>query len=235
MKKVILTAVLSGLGYLAIGQSTNSFLEGTIAAGQRKFSGSAAYRYQWNLGKKRKLSIGVGGRITTFRGTDLYYETAPANITSGKTGVTVIFTETIAANIDSVQMASSSLTAINAMISLAYRPCARWEIGFNIDAIGFTLGNEKNAQYINESQTTETTASPTRFNLLLTSDNDLGTLNSELWLAYGISEKMHLKIGYQFLFTEYTTATAVQTFPEPNDRFRNKGSLIALGVIYRLR
>lgn len=222
-------------GYAAAGQGTSSFTEGTAAAGERKFSGSVAYRYQWNLGKKQRFSIGVGGRVTTFWGTDLYYESAPAQITSGKTGATVIFTETITANIDSVQLGSSSLAAINAMISLAYRPSTRWEIGFNIDAIGFTLGGEKSGRYINGTQTASTTASPTRFNALFTSDNDLGTLNSELWLAYGISENTYLKIGYQFLFTEYTTATEVQTFPEPNDRFRNKGSLIALGVIYRLR
>jgi hypothetical protein len=235
MKTLLLAAAFASCGYFAYAQRTSHFIEGTLAAGQQKFSGSAAYRYQWNLGKKQKFSIGLGARLTTFTGNNQFFETAPAQITSGKTGLTVIFTETIPENIDSIQIANPAMTMLNAMITLAYRPHSRWEIGFNIDAVGFTLGGEKQAQYWNGSQATPTTASPTRFNALLTSDNDLGSLNSELWLAYGISQKTSLKIGYQFLFTEYSTATNVQTFPEPNDRFRNKGSFLALGVLYKLR
>ncbi|MDZ7646567.1 MAG: hypothetical protein U5K54_04975 [Cytophagales bacterium] len=39
-----------------------------------------------------------------------------------------------------------------------------------------------------------------------------------------------LKVAYQYLFTEYTTDTEVQQLPEPNDRFRNKSSMLSVGI-----
>jgi hypothetical protein len=75
---------------------------------------------------------------------------------------------------------------------------------------------------------------PTAFNVLLISDNDHGTLNSELYAKYYFNEDWGIKIGAQFLFTEYTTDTEVQQFPEPNDRFRNKSLMLAIGVIRKL-
>ena len=78
-------------------------------------------------------------------------------------------------------------------------------------------------------------AKPTSFNILLISDNDRGSLNSELYGKYYWNEKWGVKLAAQFLFTEYTTDTEVQQFPEPNDRFRNKSLLIAAGISYKLK
>jgi hypothetical protein len=55
-----------------------------------------------------------------------------------------------------------------------------------------------------------------------------------LYLKYYWSEKWGAKLGAQFLFTEYTTNTEIQQFPEPNDRFRNKSLMVAFGVTYKL-
>ena len=77
-------------------------------------------------------------------------------------------------------------------------------------------------------------AKPSAFNILLISDNDRGSLNSELYGKYYWNEKWGVKLAAQFLFTEYTADTEIQQFPEPNDRFRNKSLLLALGVICKL-
>jgi hypothetical protein len=77
-------------------------------------------------------------------------------------------------------------------------------------------------------------AKPTSLNLLLVSDNDKGSLNSELFARYLIGEKWGIKGGVQFLFSEYTTDTELQQFPEPNDRFRNKSLMFSAGVSYKL-
>ena len=77
-------------------------------------------------------------------------------------------------------------------------------------------------------------AHPTPFNVLLISDNDRGTLNSELYANYFLNEKWGLKLAGQFLFTEYTTQYEIQQYPEANDRFRNKSLLLAIGVVRKL-
>jgi hypothetical protein len=61
-------------------------------------------------------------------------------------------------------------------------------------------------------------------------DNDRGNLNSELYVRYFFTDAWAVKIGLQNLFTEYTTNSKVQQFPESNDRFRNKSMLMSLGI-----
>jgi hypothetical protein len=178
--------------------------------------------------------LGTGVRMTSFFGQRLYYQTAPASITSGKTGPGVFFTENIPENMDSLLISNPQMYALNALISIHYQISGKFSIGFTIDAIGFTAGPKQNGNYINGTTGSITESKPTTFNLLLISDNDLGTLNSDLLLAYKLNEKIKLTAGFQFLFTEYTTSTNVQQLPEPNDRFRNKGSMASMGVIFTL-
>lgn len=203
-----------------------------VAESQGTFAGS--YVYDWNLGKNKKFIIGVGGRITTYVGANQYYTTAPADITSGSTGPGVFFTEDIIENIDTFLIAKPRVVAINAMINLGYMVTQKISLGFNIDAIGFSVGNKTRGNYINGSQGQNVEAKPTAFNLLLVSDNDLGSLNSEFYGKYNLNEKISLKAAFQFLFTEYTTEIPVQQFPEPNDRFRNKSSMFSAGVSFNL-
>lgn len=206
---------------LAIGNS-----EGTLAG---------AYIHNWRLGKRQKFEVGVGGRLTAYFGANQYYSTAPAKLTSGSTGPGVFFKENITANMDTFLIAKPRVLAFNAMINLGYHVGKNVTLGFNIDVIGFSVGSEKSGNYINGSQGQNTTGKPTPFNLLLVSDNDLGSLNSEFYGKYMLNEKLSVKAGFQFLFTEYTTITEVQQFPEPNDRFRNKSGLFTIGVSLTLK
>ncbi len=201
-----------------------------LAFGSGEGTFSAAYVHNWRLGKKQKMEIGVGGRLTAYLAANQYYSTAPAKITSGGTGPDVFFTEIITDNIDTLLIAKPRVLGINSMINFAYSVTRKFTMGFNIDVIGFSLGSEKNGNYINGTQGQNTMAKPTSFNLLLVSDNDFGTLNSEFYGKYKVNEKLGIIAGFQFLFTEYTTATEVQQLPEPNDRFRNKSGLFTLGV-----
>lgn len=208
-------------------------LSGSIGSGQGSIA--ASYIHNWHLGKKQKLSIGAGARFTSYFGSNQYFVTAPAKITSGSTGPGVLFQENIPANLDSLLVASPSMNALNLSINIGYRITPKLSAGFNIDAIGFSFGGEKEVKYVNGTTVVNTTAKPTVFNALLISDNDLGTLNSELFATYLLNKKWSAKLGYQFLFTEYTTATNVQQFPEPNDRFRNKVSALVIGVRYQIQ
>ncbi len=129
---------------------------------------------------------------------------------------------------------SPQTNSINASINIDYKISSKITVGFNIDAIGFSFGAEKKGNYINGTQGKNTEGKPTAFNVLLISDNDQGSLNSELYLKYLCTDKWAIKTAAQFLFTEYTTETEVQQFPSPNDRFRNKSLLFAVGISYQL-
>ncbi len=211
-----------------------SYSDATIGIGSNQGALSLSYGYDWRLGKRQKFGLGVGGRFTTYLGQNQYYETAPAKLTSGSTSPGVIFENTITANIDTLLIASPQVNMFNVFINLSYAVGKKFLVGFNIDAIGFSFGGPRSANYINGSTGSITSANPSPFNLLLVSDNDLGSLNSELYLKYQWTDRWSFKGGIQFVFTEYTSVTQVQQYPEPNDRFRNKSLLGALGVSYRL-
>ena len=214
--------------------STNSIDLG-LAFGSSQGTFAGAYIHNWLPGKKHKVEVGVGGRLTTYLATNQYYSTAPAKLTTGSTGPGVFFTESITANIDTFLIAKPRVLALNAMINLGYRLTEKFTLGFNIDVIGLSIGSKKTGNYINGVQGQITTGKPSPFNLLLVGDNDLGSLNSEFYGKYKVTEKLSVKAGFQFLFTEYTTDTEVQQFPELNDRFRNKSGLFTAGVSLALK
>ena len=189
------------------------------------------YRF---LGKKRNIEIGAGIRFTSYFAESKYFITAPARVTSGKTGPAVFFIENIKANIDSLLVPSSQVNALNLSVNFGYHISQKFYAGFNIDAAGFSFGAKQNVNYINGTTAVNSTAKPTAFNLLLVSDNDIGTLNSEFFVTYKVNQNWSVKAGYQFLFSEYRTVTNAQQIPEPNDRFRNKVSAFIFGVRYQL-
>ena len=236
MNKLFWLLLLFPVAHCGFGQSNKTSANSAdatlgIAGNQGAFSLSVLHT--WKLGARQKFGIGVGGRFTTYVAQNQYYVTAPASLTSGSTGPLVIFKDNVDANIDTLLVKSPQVNSFNLFIDLNYTFNNKWRAGFNIDAIGFSFGGSRQANYINGSTGKITQASPTPFNVLLVSDNDRGSLNSELYVNYFINDTWGVKAGAQFLFTEYTTTTKVQVYPEENDRFRNKSLLLCLGVTRR--
>jgi long-subunit fatty acid transport protein len=198
--------------------STVNYGSITGAIGNSQGSISIDYFHLWKLGKAKKIEIGVGGRFTSYFGSNQYYSSAPAALAND------------VAKTDSILLGSPQVNAINLAVNLGYRLSPKIGLGFNIDALGFTLGSKKNGTYLNGTQGEATSGNPTSFNVLLVGNNDRGTLNSEFYARYFFNEKLAIKIAYQFLFTEYTTDTQIQQAPEANDRFRNKAGLFSLGI-----
>lgn len=238
MKKVVLlSSLLLSFTYLiAQKKPIEKSISLSTAFGNSEFSTVFMYQHMRNLGKKERFKIGGGIRLTNYFGFNKYFTTAPAKLTSGQTGPGVLFSEDLSQNIDTVLFKTSQVNALNLSINFEYQLYKELRLGFNIDAIGISLGGNKNGSYLgNNGIGAATSAKPTFFNLLLVSDNDLGTLNSELFAAYQYNKKWSAKLGFQFLFAEYTTKTKVQTTPDfqQNDRFRNKSAAISLGLIYQ--
>lgn len=212
----------------------STYLNFTGGVASYRGSFSLSYLHHWRIGEKKKIGLGVGGRFTSFVGANIYYITAPAELTSGSTGPFVIFKENIDENIDSLLIKSPFVNSLNLMVNIDYRVAEKVVLGFNIDFIGFSFGGNREANFISGVTGKITEASPTPFNILLISDNDRGSLNSEVYVKYFFKEKWAANIGAQFLFTEYTTETHVQVYPEENDRFRNKSLLFSLGISHKL-
>ena len=197
---------------------TVNFGNFTGAIGSNQGSVSLDYFHLWKLGKAQKIEIGFGGRFTSYFGSSQYYSSAPASLAADEK------------KSDSLLLQSPQVNALNLAINLGYRISPKFGVGFNIDAIGFSFGGQKEGAYINGNLGQTTSAKPTSFNILLVGNNDQGSLNSEFYIRYFFKEKLAVKLAYQYLFTEYTTETKVQQLPEPNDRFRNKAGLFSLGI-----
>jgi hypothetical protein len=215
-------------------QSTEH-LELTFSGSGGQYSAALSGAKLYGFGAMKRFKAGFGLRFTSYFGNGQDYLTAPARLTSGKTGPTVIFTEDIPANFDTLSLPSSQVNFLNASIFLQYSILPRLDVGFNIDAIGFSFGGEQSGTFMalqsDEAalHNTRQSARPTSFNLLLSSDNDIGSLNSEFFLRYWIKPAWGIKAGYTFLFAEYTTN---RELTYDNDRFRNKAGMFMLGLTY---
>lgn len=203
-------------------KESSDFVSISGGIGNKEGSIYGAYLHTWKLGKARKIEIGTGVRLTSYFSKGKYYTSAPAKLAN--TGD----------NIDSLFISRPQLNSFNLAILLAYHITPRITAGFNIDALGLSFGGNQNATYLTEGASLVASAKPTSFNILQVGNNDKGMLNSEFFIQYRILNKSSLKIAYQYLFTEYTTTTAVQQIPEANDRFRYKSGLLSVGISYLL-
>ena len=213
------------------GYRYNNNYDLAIGAGNG-FSTALSWSHFHKIGKKGKFQIGYGLRLTSLFGSNVAHITAPAKLTSGGTGLGVIANEIIEANLDTLTLNSMQVNSLNLSINLQYAFSEKLEIGFNIDALGFSFGGEQKGNFVAASQkrvTSQETAKPTAANVLLTSDNDIGSLNSEFYLRYWLSPKWAIRGGLTFAFSEYTTSRKL-TFD--NDRFRAKVLMPMLAVTF---
>ncbi|MBC7450549.1 MAG: hypothetical protein H7259_03575, partial [Cytophagales bacterium] len=220
----------------------NNYYDLAVAVGKDELLAAASWSHLYGIGhKKQKFKIGYGLRFTSFYGYSegKLYTTAPSKYTSPEQGPTTIFSENIDGNIDTLSISNPQVNSLNASIHLQYSITKKIDIGFNIDAIGFSFGTTKNGSVISSvydpGQAYVQPARPTAFNLLLTSDNDFGSLNSEFYLRYWLTGHLGIRAGYTFYFSEYTTVNTL-SFDNgqiQNDRYRLKSSLLMLAITYR--
>ena len=244
IKKILLHAImLLPCSYLFaqknILPSSGQFVDiaATIGNSQQSFAGS--YVYNWQFGKKKKWELGTGIRATSTFGHNLNYITAgPARLTRGTDiPFLVVASSQKTENWDTLAVSNPYTTSFNLTFNLGYNFTRKLFGGCNIDVVGFTVGKHTSATLTDKGiSVAEPIAKPTTFNLLLTGDNDLGSLNSEFFLKYHLNNHFSLRAVYQFLFTEYRTTTIHQTTSDGTDidRFRNKANNFGIGVSYSL-
>ena len=222
--KLVLLLTFCILPFLTHGQvtdKTSKYASATMALGGGMGNVSIDFFHLWKLGKQKKFEVGLGGRLTSVFGSNQYFSSAPPDLARNNNYV------------DSVFLGSVQINALNIALGFGYSLSSKFSVGFNIDAIGVSFGSTQQGAYIKDLQRTNASATPTVFNVLLVDVNDRGTLNSEFYARYQVSEKWLLKIGLQHVFTEYSTNTQVQQVPQPNDRFRRIVNMFSLGVTKR--
>jgi len=230
-------------GVTAVAQENShppihSYLDFTAAFGDQEGTVTFSYVRNWRPGKTGKLELGLGLRWTSYAGTKRAFYTAPARLARSSTVPFIgVFSGHEYQNVDTVTVQKPFTSSLNLSANLGYRIGKKWRVGANIDLIGFTLGSSSDAILLSNGSTrSESNARPSSFNLLLTGDLDYGSLNSEFFVAYGISPRLYIKAVYQFYFTEYNTKAIYQTAPDGTEvyRFRNKANLFGAGVSYDL-
>jgi len=215
------------------GIKYNNNFDLALFLNQKQFGAALSSVHYVRIKRIKNFKIGYGLRFTSQFGSNLNYFTAPAILTSKQRGPQVFFSETFPENIDTLYIPSTQVNALNASINLQYTIKNKLDIGFNIDAVGFSFGKVVSGNYQSykdQINVSAQTAKPTTFNLLLISDNDLGSLNSELYFRFWLSKKIGIKLGATFLFTEYTTVNKLRL---ENDRWRNKSLMGMVGITYK--
>ena len=141
---------------------------------------------------------------------------------------------------DTVTFGKTAIFSPNLAINLGYRFNEKFSFMFDIDVIGFSFGGDQSGTWkpgkSSALQLATPTAgnfgSPTSPNILLVGDNDKGSLSSAFSLHYNINDKLGVKAGAGFMFTEYTTKNKLGA--ANNDRWRAKTLQVAAGVVYNL-
>lgn len=224
MKKIILILIAIIATNSLFAQKQQQAQLG-FGVGSGTFTNNASYNINWNINAKKKFFIGTGIRYTGFYGKNINFTSALSSLAGDKLKEDTLFAP------------KPSSHSFNLLISTGYNITDNISVGFDIDALGFTFGSKGTPTYIrNGVGTTVASAKPTSGNILLVGNNDKGQLNSNIYVQsfFGKQHKYGVRVAFQYLFTEVTTSTKVQTIPEANDRFRYKQSGLNITGIIKL-
>jgi hypothetical protein len=242
MKYLILLLLVVSQVFNSYSQrlSPDKAIDFTLTAGQSQAASAFSYRQLYGVGKSKKFLVGAGLRLTGYTGTKKEFLTAgPARYTRTFTApFAIVFAGQREENFDTLTVQRPLAFSANLAVYLGYRISKKWEAGFNIDVIGFTVGRSSSAILTsNGSSVTVPSSKLSSFNLLLTGDHDKGSLNSEFYLSYQLADRWALRGIYQFVFIEYRSGNARQTFSDgrTNSIFRNKANMLGVGVTYSLK
>ncbi|MEY4540895.1 MAG: hypothetical protein RLZZ306_2652 [Bacteroidota bacterium] len=243
MKKVILYLFLSVFTFNISAQGldkTYKTFDLVIGTGKTGFSPALSFTQSWGLGKSNRFKVGYVVRVTPYFGGETDFRTAPARFTSGTSSFSALFADDIIANIDTFRVKSFQTFAVNIGVIIQYAISNKLEVGFNIDATGKTWGTTVTGDLISRTNkrkfqdgSTTSAANPETWNFLLISDSDIGSLNSEIYARYWVTNKIGIRAGASFQFVELTTEKKVEINGRLNDTWRSKSLMPIVAVSYK--
>jgi hypothetical protein len=243
MKNIFLYLFLSVITFNISAQGldkTYKTFDFAVGASGNGFSPALSFTQSWGLGKSNRFKVGYVVRITSYFGGATDFRTAPAKFTSGTSSFSALFSDDIVANIDTFRVKSVQTNALNIGIMLQYALSQKLEVGFNIDATGKTWGGSVSGDLIStknkrkfQDGSTSSPSNPETYNFLLVSDSDIGSLNSEVYGRYWLSNKIGIRAGVSFQFVELTTEKKVEINGRLNDTWRHKSLMPMVAVSYK--
>ena len=245
--KSTLAALFTLLSVFSFGQSPvaerlKSGYDLGMAYSTGNYNPSLTYFQLLNVGERRVFSIGWTARLGAFYGDNINYYTAPARLSRGKSGLGAIGAPLVVENIDTVRYDFVTMTSLSVGIR-AQVNLGPVEIGGSADLLGLTFGRSRTGRYKSSTgqfigadsvaapfvgNSVFQKASPSNFNVRLLGDNDRGTLATEVYARGYINRNIGVKLAWQLLTTE--TKVANRDIVADNNRFRNRASLIYLGI-----
>jgi hypothetical protein len=233
--KLLCVVIFISLVNINHSNAQSDYIDLSVSKGKQTTVAVSYVRpWQLNFGKQKRWKAGLGLRLTNTSGNEQEYLTAgPARLIRGSSiPIVSLFSARKAENFDTLSIQQPSVYSLNVTGNVSYDFSAKWSVGVNIDLVGVSFGGKSTAIYKN--QTFIDDATPSSFNLLLTDDLDHGSLNSELFVKYNLSQHWSLRGVYNHFFTEFKTNSIKQSFADGtvNNRFRNKASNLGLAISY---
>lgn len=214
---------------LSFGQLVKVKKHKTISHWQHRFSlalglgnelgaGSLGYAAMYGFGDSQRLRIGGGIRLNLALG-----------ITDSVPYCSKVYKDTLNTSYrDSLLVEKPFLGSANLGFYISYDINDRWEIGASTDLVGFGFGSKKNAFLIN-SLTQDTLSTQAEVRSLVRLPKVRGTLNNEVFVGYKFNPRWRLRVGVQYLLTEYLTP---EKFFNDNDIYKNKAILGFIGLTF---
>ncbi len=192
----------------------------------------------WQIHKNNShVSVGLGARFTGSLGNkNPHYETAQIDL---RRESNFIFSQQVAAHIDTLQLQQTQTNTLNAMLSLRYSR-KKYDVALDMDIAGFGFGPTQEATLFFGEQSEASRlvlAKPAPRNLLLLGDNNVGNLHSTLSVNYHYRTQWDLCLGISQLRCEYridkpVLYTASTGIIINTDRYRQTAVGILLGTRY---
>ncbi len=190
----------------------------TLGLGNQIGAGSLGYAAMYGFGDSQRLRIGGGIRLNLALG-----------ITDSVPYCSKVYKDTLNNSFrDSLLVEKPFLGSANLGFYISYDINDRWEIGASTDLVGFGFGSKKNAFLIN-SLTQDTLSTEAEIRSFVRLPKVRGTLNNEVFVGYKFNPRWRLRVGIQYLLTEYLTP---EKFFNDNDIYKNKAILGFIGITF---
>ncbi|WP_375563033.1 hypothetical protein ACE193_11070 [Bernardetia sp. OM2101] len=189
-----------------------------LGVGNELGAGSLGYAAMYGFGDSQRLRIGGGIRLNLALG-----------VTDSVPYLSRSYRDTLDNSYrDSLLVEKPFLGSANLGFYISYDINDRWEIGASTDLVGFGFGGNKNAFLIN-SLTRDTLSVEAEVRSLVSAYKIRGTLNNELFVGYKFNPRWRLRLGMQYLLTEYLTP---KKYFNNNNVFKNRGVLGFIAITF---
>lgn len=217
------TEAQTSIGTVENSFRTNYFTDLSIGSNGKSQIGSISFGHLWGLGKRKQWHLGYGLRLSSYLGEkNRNYVSADPDLYR------------VDAKTDTLTIANPQQNNFALFITGTYRIKDRFELGFNLDLLGYTFGGDQTAKFLgNNSRTPIVTNASVGFVSITKYDKyDIGFVKSEFMVGYWLNEKWMARAGFSTFITEYRTDRELQ---EGNDRFKAFDFVPFIAIRYSMK